>query len=177
MNVFLRRFIGALVLDASAFEDIEADRSAALQSLAVVMIAAAAGGVAALGLGLVGATGFIAGAIVVAGGWLVWVAMISVIGTVALREPQTRSGMAELLRTLGFATAPGILLVFAAIRPAAAIVGAIVSLWMIAAAVLAMRQALDYRGTTRAIVVCVVGWLLSAVVIASVAAIFSRTVS
>ena len=122
--------------------------------------------VPAAGLGLAGVPGFIAGTLIVAGGWLVWVAMIFVIGTIALPEPATRSSMPELLRTLGFATAPGVLLAFAAIRPAALIVAVTVSLWMIADAVLAMRQALDYRSSARAIAVCVTAWLLSIAMLA-----------
>ncbi|HEX8031878.1 MAG TPA: hypothetical protein VF491_25605 [Vicinamibacterales bacterium] len=177
MDTFIRRFMGALALDASAFEDIEADRSAALQSLTVVTMAAAAGGVAAIGLGLVGLTGFMVGAVMVFGAWLVWIATIAVIGTVALPEPQTRSSMPELIRTLGFATAPGVLIAFAAMPSAAPIVIALVSAWVIADAVVAMRQALDYHSTGRAIAVCVIAWVVSGGVFLAIAAILTRSVS
>ena len=104
-----------------------------------------------MGLGLVGVTGFVTGAITILGGWLLWVSLIATIGTTALAEPQTRSNVRELLRTLGYAAAPGVFFAFAAMGAAAPFVIVVVSIWMIAAAVVAVRQALDYRSTGRAI--------------------------
>lgn len=177
MVMFMRRFIGVLVLDASIFEEIENDRRAAMSSVVVMIAVSLAGGLAAMGLGLVGLAGFVTGAVVMLGAWLVWVAMIAAIGTTGLAEPQTRSDLRELLRVLGFSAAPGVLVALAAMRAAAPIVLAVVAVWMIAAAVLGVRQALDYRSTARAIAVCVIAWLLSFGLFATVAMMFSRTVS
>lgn len=177
MIQFFRRFIGVLVLDASAFEDVEADRRAGMQAVVVVLAACLAGGMAAMGLGLVGIAGLVTGAIMMLGAWLVWVALIATIGTVALAEPQTRSDVRELWRVLGFAAAPGVFTALAAMRPAAPLVFSLVAVWMIAAAVLGVRQALDYRSTVRAAVVCVIGWLLSFGMLAAIATVFSRPVS
>jgi hypothetical protein len=176
MTLFLHRFFGALVLDADAFEDIEVDRHASTQSALVVAFACIAAGFSSMALGVAGPAGFISGAIMALGVWLVWVMVVGVIGTTELAEPQTHSSFGELLRTLGFAAAPGVFIVFAAIRPAAPFVITMVSLWMIAAAVLGMRQALDYRHTSRAFAVCVLAWLVSIGVVATVMVIFSRTV-
>ena len=177
MALFLRRFIGALVLDAGAFEDIEADRHAGMQSVIVVMAVSAAGGFAAGGLGIAGTASFLSGAVMVLGGWLVWVAVIASLGTITLPEPQTRSDVRELLRVLGFAAAPGVFIALAALPAAAPVVTVVVALWMIASAVVGLRQALDYRSTGRAIGVCVAGCLVSLGVMAAVAALFTRTVS
>jgi len=175
--MFFRRFIGALSLDASIFEEIEADRGAWIQSILVLVIASCGGRIAAIEFGVTHSDRFIAGAIVALGGLLVWVSVLAVIGTYALAQPQTRSNVPELLRTLGFATAPGVFLALAAIEPAAPIVVGIVFLWMLAAAVIAVRQALDYTGTGRAIAVCLLGGLLSLGTIAAFVALFGRTVS
>ena len=169
--------MGALALDAGAFEDIERDRRADMQSVLVVLSVSAAAGLAAIGLGLAGPAGFVAGAIVMLGAWVLWVAAIAAIGTVTLAEPQTRSDVHELLRVLGYAAAPGLFLALAVMRAAAPIVLAIVAVWMIAAAVLAVRQALDYRSTVRAAAVCVIAWLLSFGVFAAAALFFSQPVS
>lgn len=177
MLPFFRRFIGTLVLDPATFEDVEADRTADMQSVLVVVAVCLAGGVAAMGLGRVGMTGFITGVVVMLGGWLVWVSIISTLGTTALAEPQTRSNVHELLRVLGYAAAPGVFVAFAAMQPAAAVVLGIVSVWMIAAAVLAVRQALDYRSTGRAIAVCVISFLVSFGLLAGLALVFTRTVA
>jgi hypothetical protein len=177
MAIFLRRFIGALALDASIYEDIEADRGAALQSLLVVVMAAVGGGVGVVGLGLTGVAGFMAGMVVVLGGWLLWITFTSALGTITMAEPQTRSSTSEVMRTVSFAMAPGVLLAFAALKPAAPAVIAIVLAWIIAGSVVAMRQALDYRSTGRAVAVCVASWLIAVGLVAAVAAMLTRRVS
>jgi hypothetical protein len=176
MTLFFRRFVGVLVLDAGAFEDIEADRRAGMQSVLVVVAVCLAGGFGALGLGTVGLNGVVAGAVMMLGAWLVWVGIIATVGTVTLPEPQTRTNVRELLRVLGYAAAPGVFLAFAAMRSAAPIIAVIVAAWMIAAAVIGVRQALDYKHIGRAIAVCTIAWLLSFGMIVGAALIFSRPV-
>jgi hypothetical protein len=177
MVTFFRRVIGVLMLEASAFEEIEAHPNAGMQSVLVVLAVTATGGVAGIGLGLIGVDGFITGAIIALGGWLVWVSIILTLGTTVLAEPNTRVNAPELLRTLGFAAAPGVFLIFAAMRSAAPLVFAMVSLWMIAAAVIAVRQALDYNDTRRAAAVCTIAWLLSIGFIVAVALMTTRPVA
>lgn len=164
------------MLEASAYEEIEAHPMAGMQSVIVVLAVTAAGGIAGMGLGVIGVPGFVTGAVIALGGWLVWVSLITTLGTITFAEPQTRSNARELLRTLGFAAAPGVFLIFAAIRPAAPLVFAVVSLWMIAAAVIAVRQALDFRSLTRAIAVCGLSWALSMGLVVLIAAILARPV-
>ena len=169
--------MGVLVLDAGTFEEIEADRHAAMQSVLVVALACLAGGIAALGLGLTGVAGFATGAIISLGAWMVWAAAITTIGTVALPEPATRSDLVEILRVLGFAAAPGVFIAFAAMRSFAAPALILVAVWTIAAAVIGVRQALDYSSTSRALAVCVFSWALSFAVVWAVLMIFTANVS
>jgi hypothetical protein len=159
MTQFFRRLIGALVLDAGAYEDIEADWHASMQSVIVVAAVCVAGGIAGMGLGL-GAAAFVSGAVIALGAWLVWAAVIVALGTSVLAEPQTKTDIPQLLRVLGYASAPGLFVVLAAMRAAAPFVMLMVAVWMTAAAVLAVRQALDYRSTARAAAVVLIGWLL-----------------
>jgi len=175
--MFFRRFIGTLALDASIFEEIEADRRAWLQSIVVLVAASCGARIAAIEFGVTESDRFIAGVIVALGGLLVWVSVVAVIGRYVLAQPQTHSDVPELLRTLGFATAPGVFLSLAAIRPAAPVVVGIVFIWMIAAAVIAIRQALDYTATGRAVAVCLLGGLLSLGAVAAFVAMFGKTVS
>jgi len=83
------------------------------------------------------------------------------IGGRVLPEPQTSVDVGELLRTTGFAAAPGILRVFGILPGVTIPVFVITAVWMLAAMVVAVRQALDYRSTGRAIAVCVLGWALA----------------
>jgi hypothetical protein len=177
MPRFLMRLLGVLVLDPVVFEDIEADRRAAMQSAIVVAAVCLAGGYAAAGLQFAGPAAFVSGVVLALGAWLGWVVMIAALGPYAMAEPQTKSDLPELLRVLGFAAAPGIFVALAAMRAVTPLVVGVVAIWMVAAAVLGLRQALDYRSTTRAAVVCVVSWLLSFGVMAAIATLFTRTVS
>jgi hypothetical protein len=39
-------------------------------------------------------------------------------------------------------------------------------IWMLVAMVVAVRQALDYSGTGRAVAVCIIGWLVQGLILA-----------
>jgi hypothetical protein len=153
---FVQRMVGAAKLSTEAYEDVEADKSATGQAIAVVVLSSIAAG---LGVGL-GLAGVVVGTVASLVGWLVWAFLIYVIGARWLAEPDTRSDTGELLRTIGFATSPGILRVLGIVPALSAIVFFIVALWMLATMVVAVRQALDYKSTGRAIGVCLLGWLV-----------------
>lgn len=175
---FVQRFFGALALDPATFEEVEANRHAMAQSAAVVGLTCLAAGFAAKGLRDIGVASFITGAVVMLCGWVVWVTTVKVIGTTLVAEPDTQSSVAELLRVMGFAAAPGVFLVLAgAMPPTAPLVLTVVAVWMAAASVLAVRQALDYHTVARAIVASLAGWVLAMIVIAIIALAMARTVS
>ena len=164
------------MLDRRVYEDVEADVRSTGQAVAVVVLASVAGGIGLLGLGGQTpqslATGIVGSLI----GWLAWAALTYLIGTHLLPEPQTRADAGELLRTIAFASAPGLLRVLAVIPVLGLAIYAIASAWMLLAMIVAVRQALDYRSTARAVVVCVVGWALSLAVAAVIGNIFAPTV-
>ena len=177
MTLFLNRFMGVLTLNAGTFEDIEADRHSAMQSVVVVLLVCLSGGFAALGLGLAGVAGYATGTVLSLGGWLTWAAVVTTVGTVAFPERTTKSDLTEILRVLGFAAAPAVFVAFAAMRAIAAPTLMFVTVWTMAATVIGVRQALDYRSTARAVVVCMVAWLLSFGVIWAALMMFSTNVS
>ena len=176
-TMFIRRFFGALVLDPATFEDVEADRHAGGQAATVVLLACVAGGFAAVGSASTTLTGFLAGMLATLGAWVVWALLITTIGTIILPEPATNSRPGELLRTMGFAAAPGVFYAFGAMRVAAPFAFAVGSIWMVAATVLAVRQALDYRSLGRAIVVAVAAWLVTFAIVAAAGMLLTRPVS
>lgn len=169
--------MGALALDPVTFEDVEADQHAGGQAAIVVLLACTGGGLAAIGSASITLPTFIAGMAMTLGAWLVWALLITTIGTLLFPEPQTRSRYGELLRTMGFAAAPGLILGFGAMSSAAPFAFAVASIWMMAATVLAVRQALDYRSLSRAVMVCVVAWLLTFGITAVAGMLLTRPVS
>jgi hypothetical protein len=153
---FVERMIGAAKLDTRVYEEVEADRTATVQALAVVALASVAGG---LGVGE-GVRGIVLGAVFGLVGWVIWAWLVYFIGTRWLPEPETRTDIGELLRTIGFATSPGILRVLGVVPVLGPIVFVVTAVWTFVAVVVAVRQALDYRSTGRAVGVCVLGWLV-----------------
>jgi hypothetical protein len=105
-------------------------------------------------------------------GWLVWAYLTYFIGTRLLPEPQTRADYGELLRTIGFASAPGVIRVFGIIPGLGPLIFLAASIWMLVAMVIAVRQALDFTSTPRAVGVCVIGWVVQAVILILAAPLF-----
>ncbi len=153
MSTFVRRVIGAATLRASAYEDVEADRSALGQALLVVLLSSVAAGV---GIGRAQPDAIIAITFIALVSWLAWAAIVFQIGGRLLPEPATRVDFAEMLRTVGFAAAPGVVQILAAIQGWSAGVLVVSWAWMIAAMVVAVRQALDYRRLSHTLAVCVI---------------------
>ena len=152
------RMVRAAKLDAQLYEEVEADRTALGQAMGVVVLSSIAGGVGSGRLG--GLSGFFIGTVAALIGWLVWAALTYFIGTRILPEPQTRADLGELLRTIGFSSSPGLIRVLGLIPGLTGIVFFISGVWMLAAMIIAVRQALDYRSTFRAFGVCVIGWMI-----------------
>jgi hypothetical protein len=158
---FVERLLGALRLDAPTFDEIEHDRGALGQAAAVVGLGGIAAAIGAGG-GVGGLIGGVVGAVV---GWLVSAGFVWLVGVLVMKHS---SDYPELLRTLGFASAPQLLLVLRGIPVLGALVGLVAFLWGLAAWVVAVRQALDVS-TGRAVVVCV---LAAIVYLACVAGLF-----
>lgn len=176
MLTLARRIIGAARLDPAVYEEVEADRSATWQAALVVVLTSVAAGVGSLG-GTSSAAGLIGGTIGGLIGWMAWAMLTYLIGTHVLPEAATRANPGELLRTLAFASAPGLLRVFGGLPGLRMAVFAVTSVWMLAAMVVAVRQALDYTSTARAIGVCLIGWALSLAVAALIGVVFAPAVS
>jgi hypothetical protein len=155
---FAARVRGVLLLDARTFEDIEADRSANGQAVAVVIVASLVAGVGA-GIQL-GPSGLIRETIGALAGWVMWAGVTWLIGAKLLPEPQTRTDMGELLRVIGYSYAPNAFAALSSLPAVGRFIGSVVAFWLLAATVIAVRQALDYTSTLRATIVVVAGWLV-----------------
>jgi len=164
MTSFANRMIRAAKLDAALYEEVEADKGAMGQALGVVILSSVAAGIGSIGV--TGINGLVLGTIVALLGWFIWAFLTYYIGTRLLPEPQTKSDYGELLRTIGFSSSPGILRILAFIPAVGAILNFIVGIWMLVAMVIAVRQALDYKSTWRAVGVCLIGWIVQTAIFA-----------
>ncbi len=166
------RMIRAAKLDVQLYEEVEADRSAMGQAMGVVVLSGVAAGIGNFANG--GLAGTVTGTIGALVGWYIWAFLTYFIGTRFLAEPQTRADHGELLRTIGFSSAPGLIRVLGIIPGLTGLVFSVAGIWMLVAMVIAVRQALDYQSTWRAIGVCVIGWVIQGVILAVALSMLGR---
>ena len=160
-NTFLQRLVGAAALDAAIYEEVEADERATMQATATVLLSSVAAGIGAIGFGGPAMANIAFASTVALLAWAAWALVTFEIGVRIMPQPQTRSNVGELLRTIGFATAPGCLRVLGVLPGVTIPVFVVTAVWMLAAMVVAVRQALDYDSTAQAVAVCVLGCVLT----------------
>jgi hypothetical protein len=167
------RMVRAAKLDVHLYEEVEADPGALRQAMLMVVLSSLAAGVGGAASGGIG--GLFFGTLAALVSWFVWAWLVYLIGTKVLPEPQTHADLGELLRVTGFSSAPGVIRVLGVVPGLAAIVTLIAAVWMLVAMVIAVRQALDYSGTGRAVIVCLIGWLVQIAVLGLFLVFFGRT--
>jgi hypothetical protein len=146
------RMMGAARLDVSVYEEVEADSTATGQAAGVVAIVALCSAIGGIGGG---AQGVFSGLIAALVGWAIWAGVTYLIGDKVLGGTAT---WGELLRTLGFAQAPGVLFALGVIPLIGGLIKIVVGLWILVTGIVAIRQALDF-GTGRAIATAILGFI------------------
>jgi hypothetical protein len=162
MASLTERMLGAAKLDAATYEEVEGDATATPQAMAVVVAANLAAGVGALRATGIG--GLLLTTLIALIGWYVWAFVTYFVGTRFLPGSRTQADPGQLLRTIGFSATPGLIRVLGIVPALNTLVSLVAALWMLAAMVVAVRQALDYETTGRAVAVCVIGFVVYIVV-------------
>jgi len=166
MKDFFKRVIRAMKLDPTLYEEVETDQGATAQALGVVLLSGLAAGIGSSGRGLAGGLIVLTIASVLA--WVAWAWITYVVGTKVLPGSRTEADVGQLLRTVGFSSAPGVIQILGVIPVLAEVVFFVAWVWMLVAMVTAVRQALDYESTARAVGVCFIGWGLQMVLLGAV---------
>ena len=162
MNNFFNRVFRAIKIDVDLYEEVERDKSATLQAGLVVVLSSMAAGVGALQLG---ASNFLIAPVLSLISWYVWAYIIYFVGVKLFPDKNTKSDHGELLRTIGFSSAPGLIRIFG-ITPDLMTVTFIGSaFWMLACMVVGVRAALDYKSLWRALGVVIVSWIFQAILL------------
>jgi hypothetical protein len=174
MSIYVERMLRAAKLDVHLYEEVEADRSAMPQAMGVVVLASIAAGIGSVGMGAAEPGAILVGIIAALASWYIWAFLTYIIGTKLLPEPQTRADYGELLRTIGFSSSPGLIRLLGIIPGIGLLIFFIAGIWMLVAMVIAVRQALDYKSTWRAVGVCVIGWIIQTVILTLFFALFSN---
>ena len=153
-SVFVNRIIRACKLEVNLYEEVEADKSATIQAALVVILS-----IVAFGIGnffTYGHMDILMPVLAALAGWICTAVLIYFVGAKLFPETNTQSSIGELLRTIGFSYAPGLIRVFGFNQELLLILFLVTGIWSLIAMVIAVRQALDYQSTWRAIGVVVI---------------------
>lgn len=157
----IARMMGAAMLDVSVYEEVEADQNATGQAAIVVAIVAICAAIGSVGSG---GKGIIAAVVMALVSWLILSVLTYFIGTKLFGGT---ADIGEMLRTLAFAQAPGVLLILGFIPVIGWLVGIVVWFWKIVTTVVAIRQALDFD-IGKAIATAVIAWIIVFAVVATI---------
>ena len=161
-NNFIKRIFRAIKIDPELYEEVEHDKSATLQAAAVVILSSLAAGVGAIHLGV---SNFILGPLISLASWYFCAFLIFIVGTKLFPDKQTKSDHGELLRTIGFSSAPGLIRILGITPELMTVTFIGSSFWMLACMVVAVRQALDYKSLWKAFGVVVFCWFIQAILL------------
>ena len=156
------RMVGAMKADVKTFQEIEADPTALGQAVTVIVIA----GVAAL-IGNIFRSGLMVGIfslVVSLIGYALFAFLVVIIGTKVMPEPSTKADFQEGFRVLGFSASPGVFNVLAIIPFLGPLISFLIAIWMLVIGVIATREVLDYSNTGRAVIVCLIAWIIYLIV-------------
>ena len=159
INLFINRVFRAIKIDIELYEEVEKDKTATVQAGIVVVLSSLAAGVGALQLG---ASNFLLAPALSLLSWYVWAYVIYFVGVKLLGENKTKSNHGELLRTIGFSSAPGLIRVFGVTPDLMTVTFIGSAFWMLACMVVAVKSALDYESMWKAFGVVIIAWLFQA---------------
>ena len=156
MNYF-QRLQKAIMLDVPFYEQVEKDKKFTDQAMMTVVLVSIVQGFMIAGFAPIALVQGILGSLI---RFILWAFFIAFVGTRILPEPETESNTGELIRTLGFAYAPGLLVIFKVFPVINFFVDPLVVILQLSAMTIAVRQALDFNSTVRAVGVCIVAFIL-----------------
>lgn len=164
----LDRVVRVFRLDAAVFREVAEDQGAMSQAAIIVILVtllSALGGAIGLIIGgvEVGAAilnFFVSWIVGILIGWIGWAILTYFVGTLLF---QGRTDIPEMMRVLGYASAPrllGILGIIPCLGWIAALAGAI---WALIAGVIALREAMEFD-TTKAVITVLISWVIAFVI-------------
>ena len=156
------RVVGAMKLDANAFEDVERDPTAMGQAVGVIVLAAVSAGIGNIYYG--GLSGIVSGALMSIIGFMIWSVIVWLVGTKLLPEPTTKADFPETFRVIGFSAAPGLANVITIIPILGWLLMVVIWVWQMAAMVVAVQAVLDYSTVGKAIVVVLIGFVINIII-------------
>lgn len=152
MANFQDRVIGALKLQPSTYAEVARDTHATAQAAIVVVAVSVASSAIFLRLGTGIAVSVTVWALVA---WTVGTAVLWLLGTRGIPGRNTGVDFWQVLRPIGFAQAPRVVLILLVVPYLGGLAAIVAWLWTLAATVVAVKQVFDYDDVVKALIVCV----------------------
>jgi Yip1 domain len=168
------RMIRASRLDASLYREVDADETATQQAVIVVILESLANGIgAAIGAAVANrpsqlAGGLIGGIVTELIGWVVFTAVMWFVGTRIFHATATYN---QVLRAVGFAYSPGVLLILRFIPVVGGLIALIVGIWRLITTFVGLREGLklDNGQTIGTVIIGLIAWIIVVAVLAAIA--------
>ena len=154
MGSIVDRMLRAAKRDVRLYEEVEHSPSLTGEAALVVVIVSIASGIGTLDRGLLGLLWGTVGALL---GWAIWAWVVYFVGTRILPGRRTSADWGEIARGTGYAQSVGVLRIFAFIPVIGWLISVAASIWQLVCMVTAVREALDYDSTLRAVAVVIIG--------------------
>ncbi|MEK9954803.1 MAG: hypothetical protein VW577_05295 [Pelagibacteraceae bacterium] len=171
ISLFLNRVFRSIKIEPEVFDEVQKDKHATLSAALVVIISSSAAGIGASHLGM---TNFFLAPILSLVSWFVWSYIVYVVGVKFFPDPKTKATHANLLRAIGFSSAPGIIRVLSFNSELMTVTFIGSAFWMLVCMVVAVRQTLQFKSLWKAFGVVLIAWLLQALVLIIVLTLTSR---
>ena len=157
MKILFARMLRAIKLDRNFFGEVAADPTLQAHSVWTVAIFAMA-----TSFGFFGAVGGVAvniALITTMLSWYIWAFSIFYIGSRLLGEKGESADRKTVIRVVAFAAAPGLIRVLAIIPKTAIVLMVVSSVWILAAAVVGLKQVFTRTATAKITIMAVGTWL------------------
>ncbi|MGI8482692.1 MAG: YIP1 family protein [Thermomicrobiales bacterium] len=168
MNRIVDRSIGVAKLVQRTYREIAVDPGATREAAIVVVVVAVASGIGGAGHGFGGIFFGIIGAFI---SWLLFTVVAWFFGKHLFGVPTTNANRESLLRTIGYAQAPGILAIVGFIPILGGLIAFVGSIWVIVTSVFAIRQVFG-MSTGRAIITAVIAGIATGIILPFIGLIF-----
>ena len=159
MKNYLSRIFRAAKLDRTLYQEAVDDPKFFGQAIITVIAYSSFSGIG--GFGLAGGSGINIGMASTLIAWYVWAFTTYFIGAKFFRESDEPVERKAVYRAMGFATAPGLLRIFGLVPSIGSLIVLLVSIWVIVASVIAVKEVFNYSSNWRALGVCLVALVAS----------------
>ena len=159
ISTFFNRIFRAINIEIDIYEEVKKDTSATIQAGIVVVLSSLAAGVGAL---QIGASNFLLAPVISLLSWYILAFILYFVGVKLFGGSKTKSNHGEILRTIGFSSAPGLIRVFGVTPDLMKVTFIGSQFWILACMVVAVYSALNHGSLWKAFGVVIIASVFQA---------------